>query len=233
MKRLLSLILAAAIAFSMCAVAYAESEMQTFEDRGLVFTRDGDGVAIVGATEDYDCSRVIKKVYGKYDVVAIGPNAFANLGITGEIVIPETVKTIGEYAFTGNNPLTVTIYKNVESIGANAFKDCEIGKTYFMGTEKQFEHINVGEGNEALFKNTSYMSKQFVGEQMRKEALSGFGEALLLALEAVVLYPIYVPACFFLPIALPAAIIGPAIGIVNFFKVSAKSFETFFGSFDI
>lgn len=233
MKRLLSLILAAAIAFSMCAVAFAEVEVQTFEDQGFVFTNYEDGVAIVGTTEDCDYSRVIKKVFGKYDVVAIGPNAFANLGITGEIVIPETVRTIGENAYMGNNPLTVTIYKNVESIGANAFKDCKIGKTYFMGTEKQFEHLDVGEGNEALFETTSYMSKQFVGEQMRSEALKSFGEAFFLAVESIVLYPIYLPISFFFPIALVASIIGPVIGIVNLFKVSAKSFETFFGSFNV
>ncbi len=233
MKRLLSLILAVAIAFSMFAVAYAENDPKPFEDRGVIFVREGDGVAIVGTTEEYDCSREIKKVHGKYDVVAIGPNAFANLGITGEIVIPETVRTIGENAYMGNNPLTVTIYKNVESIGANAFKDCEIGKTFFMGTEKQFEHLAVGEGNEALFKNTSYMSKQFVGEQMRSEALKSFAEAFFLCIESIVLYPIYLPISFFFPIALVGSALGPVIGIVNLFKVSAKSFETFFGSFNI
>ena len=233
MKKLLSLLLAAAIAFSMCAVAFAEGEVQTFEDQGFVFTDYDDGVAIVGTTENCDYSRVIKKVFGKYDVVAIGPNAFANLGITGKIVIPETVRIIGENAYTGNNPQSITIYANVESIGANAFKDCEIGETYFMGTEKQFEKVIVGEGNEALFKNASYLSKQTVGEQMRSEALKSFGEAFFLALESVVLYPIYLPLSFFFPIALVGSIIGPAIGIVNFFKVSAKSFETFFGSFNI
>ncbi len=233
MKRLLSLILAAVIAFSVCAVAYAEDGIKTFEDRGLVLVLDGDGVAIVGTTEDYDCSREIKKVHGKYDVVAIGPDAFANLGITCRTVIPETVRTIGENAYMGNNPEKVVIYPNVESIGTNAFKDCEIGETCFMGTEKQFEKVVIGEGNEALFANASYLSKQTVGEQMKKEALSSFGEAFFLAIEAIVLYPIYVPACFFLPIALPAAIIGPAIAVVNFFKVSTKSFETFFGSFNV
>lgn len=234
MKRILSLILVAAIAFSMCAVAFADGEVQTtFEDQGFVFTHCDDGVAIVGTTENCDYSKVIKKVFGKYDVVAIGPGAFANLGITCRIVIPETVRTIGENAYMGNNPEKIVIYTNVESIGANAFKDCEIGETSFMGTEKQFEKVAVGEGNEALFKNANYLSKQVVGEQMRSESLKKFGEAFFLCIESIVFYPIYLPVSFFFPIALVGSIIGPVIGIINFFKVSAESFETFFGSFNI
>lgn len=233
MKKLLSLILAVATAFSLCAVAFAEGETETFENRGFVLTLDGSEATIVGVTKDFVYSDIIEKANGQYDVVAIGPNAFANLGITGEIAIPETVRTIGENAFAGNNPREVTLYPNLENIGANAFKDCEIGKTYFMGTEKQFAHLNVGEGNEALFANTSYMSKQFVGEQMRNEALYNFGEAFLVAIGGIVLYPIYLPVSVLMPLVLPFSVIAPITGIINLFVVMGESFETFFGSFNV
>lgn len=79
-------------------------------------------------------------------VTAIGESAFNNSGITS-VVIPDTVKSIGEKAFYSCKKLTnVTIGNNVTSIGKDAFYSCpelkdivipasvtSIGETAFNG----------------------------------------------------------------------------------------------------
>ena len=58
-------------------------------------------------------------------VTSIGDYAFSNCSGLTSITIPESVKSIGEYAFNGCSGLTsVTISKSVKSIGDGAFKDC-------------------------------------------------------------------------------------------------------------
>ncbi len=59
------------------------------------------------------------------NVTKIGDGAFRDLTGLRSIVIPGTVKEIGEYAFSGNPTLeNVVIEEGVEKIGASAFRDC-------------------------------------------------------------------------------------------------------------
>ncbi len=53
-------------------------------------------------------------------VTSIGQQAFSSMGLT-EIVIPDSVETIGKYAFSYNNLTSVTIGNSVTSIGNYAF----------------------------------------------------------------------------------------------------------------
>lgn len=79
--------------------------------------------------DDYECACVTKILdFGASDYIP--DRAFAidlldksgALGVTGEVVIPSTVKTIGESAFVQCMQLTdVTIGKGVVSIGSGAF----------------------------------------------------------------------------------------------------------------
>ena len=62
-------------------------------------------------------------------VVTIGDYAFAftskNTNITGEIALPETLTTIGEYAFQNCAGITFNWPSNITSIGQYAFNGCE------------------------------------------------------------------------------------------------------------
>ena len=64
-----------------------------------------------------------------YTVTKIANNGFQQLNNLQEVTIPNTVTTIGEYAFqsTGNNPteFVVNMGSGVVTIGANAFKNCQ------------------------------------------------------------------------------------------------------------
>ena len=82
-----------------------------------------------------------------YNVIAIGPNAFANCHSLTSVTIPDSVTWIGTSAFNGCTFLTsVTIGNGVTSIGYNAFAYChsltsitipdsvtKIGKEAFKG----------------------------------------------------------------------------------------------------
>ena len=59
-----------------------------------------------------------------YKVTRLGNSVFANMPVTS-VVIPNTVKSIGDYVFEGCTDLTsVIIPTSVTSIGARAFSGC-------------------------------------------------------------------------------------------------------------
>ncbi|MBP3254027.1 MAG: leucine-rich repeat domain-containing protein [Bacteroidales bacterium] len=60
----------------------------------------------------------------KYKVTAVGKNAFVNCGQLQEVVLPATVEEIKEQAFLSSGLTTVTLPKNVTSIGQYAFAGC-------------------------------------------------------------------------------------------------------------
>lgn len=64
--------------------------------------------------------------YKRYTVVGIGDHAFSGCGLTGLLTIPNSVKTIGDYAFYGCSGLSgwLTIPNSVTSIGNHAFSGC-------------------------------------------------------------------------------------------------------------
>ena len=73
-------------------------------------------------------------------------------GILGSYTLPETVTTIGAYAFTGCNNLTsISIPAAVTTIEDNAFKDCvNLQTIHFSGQKAQWDGISVGVNNEIL-----------------------------------------------------------------------------------
>lgn len=72
--------------------------------------------------------------------------------ITGEVVIPEGVTEIGEYAFAYCAGITkVVIPVSVRTIGGNAFLECHaLTEVQYAGTEADWEAIDIGSGNESL-----------------------------------------------------------------------------------
>ena len=72
-----------------------------------------------------------------YGVETIAPNAFGGMGLTGEVVLPNSVKTISKYAFQSNgyNAITsVTIPSSVTRIEEYAFVGCDMLTTVTFET---------------------------------------------------------------------------------------------------
>ncbi len=109
--------------------------------RNLTSVTIGSGVTSIGEDAFYNC-RNIESVYisdiAKWCTILFGDidanplydsnNAKLYLNgelLTGELVIPEGVTSIGSYAFYGYSQLTsVTIPNSVDTIGSNAFQNC-------------------------------------------------------------------------------------------------------------
>lgn len=74
-----------------------------------------------------------------------------------ELVIPDTVTTINNYAFYGLETITsVTIPDTVSFIGEDAFGYCSsINNTFYLGTQEQWGKIDIGDGNSYLTNNLS------------------------------------------------------------------------------
>lgn len=58
-------------------------------------------------------------------IVAVGAYAFADDTAISSIVLPNTIETIGENAFSGSSLTEITIPQGVAAIEAEAFRDCE------------------------------------------------------------------------------------------------------------
>lgn len=59
-----------------------------------------------------------------YKIISIGEKAFQNCKEIGKVQIPDTVTSIGNYAFNGSTVTDVGIPKNVTNIGNYAFSSC-------------------------------------------------------------------------------------------------------------
>ena len=80
-------------------------------------------------------------------VVSIGDFAFSNSSITS-VTIPGSVKTIGACAFLEARSLkTVTMSKLVSEIKINAFSCCSIENVYYSGSEDDWNEIVFGDNN--------------------------------------------------------------------------------------
>lgn len=94
---------------------------------GLAYEITAEGAVITGYTGPVSARLTIPRTINGISVVAIGDNAFQDCyGLTGSVVIPDTVKRIGASAFFGCSGLngTLTIPSSVESIGDFAFYEC-------------------------------------------------------------------------------------------------------------
>lgn len=118
--------LTAALPLSLPENKYASVTMTAYADESLgdlYYTVYEDHVEITGS--NYQATSIeIPSTIGGLPVTVIGDYAFNGSSITS-IKIPDTVKVIGNYAFTMCSGLkSVTLPDSVESIGIRAFELC-------------------------------------------------------------------------------------------------------------
>ena len=117
-----------------------------YEEAGLNVTYKpyAPSIKITGYNIEGGTDVVIPSQIDGKTVVAIGDNAFydsdtgTGLGITS-VVIPNTVTSIGKYAFASNKLTNVTIPNSVISIGQQAFEKNKITSVKFPSTSITLE----------------------------------------------------------------------------------------------
>ncbi len=87
-----------------------------------------------------------------------GANLYLNGELVTDLIIPNSVTSIGFYAFYNCDSLeSITIPNSVTSIGYNAFSDCTNLKTvYYRGNEEDKAKISIGSNNSDLTGATWY-----------------------------------------------------------------------------
>lgn len=240
MKKFLSVLLSITLIFTMSFAVNASdismgNELSAIENaqksHGYYYTVEGGKATIVGIDPEFKTStnrRSVPSIVGinnNITVVAIGDYAYENTDMLDNIYIPDTVETIGEGAFKGSSIKNIEFGYNVKSICKNAFADCELESVHFKGTEKQFQNIQVGEGNEELLEKITYSTKRQVTQRRFNALQTKAGENVefsFLSLAAIFIWPVT------LLVFPPAAIIGvvaPASAIYRTFQIVAEFFE--------
>ncbi len=102
-------------------------ELHTIQEKlgDVVYELNGDGTASVTGYNLRLEDVVIQSEYKGCPVVSIKENAFKNSLALKSVVLPDTLKQIGNNAFDGCLNLTSIDLANVESIGGNTFLDCK------------------------------------------------------------------------------------------------------------
>ena len=102
-------------------------------------------------------------------VTEIGEYAFYNCSKLVEVTIPSGVTTIGNYAFSGTSALSsVHVPSSITSIGKNAFAYSKMEQIYFSGNAPSFD--------DSAFKGTTVEAYYPVGDSTWTEAvLSNYG----------------------------------------------------------
>ncbi len=89
-----------------------------------------------------------------------GASLYVEGNLVSELVIPENVSTINNYAFNHCESITsVTIHNGVTTIGAYAFNQCSnITDVYYEGSEVEWAEISFGSYNGALMGATIHFN---------------------------------------------------------------------------
>lgn len=126
--------------------ANGTSTQVTWNVDGTTLIIDGTGI-MADCTEDevqpwVGFKDVIESVEIKSGVTSVGDRAFENYTNIKSISLPDSIKSIGEYAFAGTAIETITIPEDVYVIEAGAFQNCY--SMYEVKIEGSFTDIQGG-----------------------------------------------------------------------------------------
>src|SRR5690606_33172619 len=99
MKRLIFLVLVFTLAFAGNAFAATSGDYE--------YTDNGDGTATITSYSGSDTNLVIPDTLNSLSVTHIGANAFENKSFNS-VVIPSSVKNIGQWAFSSSDIQSVS-----------------------------------------------------------------------------------------------------------------------------
>ena len=94
--------------------------------------KDDNTIEITGYN-GHDTNLEIPSQIGEYTVTSIGVEAFCRNDTIDSITLPDTVKSIGEYAFYYSDLKSIDIGNGVEIIGRNAFCGSDYLETLIIG----------------------------------------------------------------------------------------------------
>ena len=125
-KRILSIILALSLMFSLAAVCGITASAESFTSGDFEYEiLDDDTVEITKYYGSAETLKIPNEIDGK-TVTSIGNYAFAWCDSLTSVTIPDSVTTIGDSAFEDCDSLTsVTIPDSVTTIGDSAFAWCD------------------------------------------------------------------------------------------------------------
>lgn len=124
-------------------------------------TADGKGYRVFSQSERTPTDVDIPSCYQNLPVTKIGEGAFLGCNIITSVTVPDGVNSIGEEAFAYCNNLTaVTVPNGIASIHDLAFFGCNgLKDVYYSGTQKQWQQIQIGAGNESLINATVHFKQ--------------------------------------------------------------------------
>lgn len=129
------------------------------DSEGFVFEESESTATVIGYKGRNEHITIPSSYNGK-PVTAIGDSAFdknENKRVIKSVVIPNTIKTIGNYAFFGCELTSIIIPKNVTYLGHGAFSFCELTTIDIPGSIEILRNmtfidcrslttVNIGEG---------------------------------------------------------------------------------------
>lgn len=113
----------------------------------------------------WTCHSLEEIVFGE-DVTKIPNNMFNDCRGLKKSILPDSLKEIGESAFSGTALTEVTIPNCVEFIGENAFYGCENLKTLYYNAENC--EVNLEENNWGYFSNCDSLNTVIFGDDVKK-----------------------------------------------------------------